>query len=242
MGPRSRRRTPWGTSGVLVGSYGPFEPIGTPAVKSLMGDLAAARRQHEPTRAEGHETLTVRLARLRVLRERVQRMAVVGDLPRSVRTTDRAKFARAYAAPGARPPFDAKGRPELRAFARACAFAAGVLLEEIERPSARVDEDLPKPRIANFDGLLGGADRRKPRTRGRRGPQLRGGAGDGERGERRERRTGEEDGEPVAGHACSFVCVGGLGWRCPHGGPRDASFGECSPTRSCLSSPSGRHF
>src|SRR2546423_15652766 len=90
--------------------------IETLAAESLARDLAACRRQHKPSSAEGHQALAICLPGPRVLQERIQRVAVVGHLPLSVRTADRADLGSVYATPGGRFSADPQRWPELRAF------------------------------------------------------------------------------------------------------------------------------
>src|SRR6266516_5920921 len=104
-------------------------------------DLRSSRRDDVPFGAEGLELFAVRLALLRVLDEGVERVSVVGNLHPSVcalrgaeeRCLDTVRCERLAGRD--------QRRPERRALPVAGALVVLVLREQIERASARVDED-----------------------------------------------------------------------------------------------------
>src|SRR5205823_3658150 len=64
------------------------------SLRSRLVDLAARRAQHVPVRAEALDRLAVGIARVPVLGEEVQRVALVGHLRDPVRPGDRAEVGR----------------------------------------------------------------------------------------------------------------------------------------------------
>ena len=120
-------------------------------------DLRAGRREHVPLGAGELQALAVGLAGLRVLNEPVERMAGVGDLRRAVgaaRDAEQRLLRPRRARPACRRRAAAASRPRRRP-SRCC--GPRVLLEQVERAAAGVDQD-PAERRA------------RRRRRSRRGP------------------------------------------------------------------------
>src|SRR5262245_5426484 len=130
-------------------------------------DLDAHGRQREPTAPERIQALAVRLARLRVAHVGVERMAVVGHLRRSVGSGCGADQRGVEAGPQGRSTGRAQRRPRAGARTGAVAGRAGVGLEEVQRPTRRVDDDLAQ-------ATLGDVDRCALSTGGRGGSRRRG--------------------------------------------------------------------
>src|SRR5690349_10161979 len=113
-------------------------------------DALAGGPNRVPPGAEGAHALPVGVARLAVFAEPVERVAVVGHLRASVaalarpeqRLPDRPR-RRGLAA-------RQQGRPLRRARPRARASRRLVLLEEIQRPAAAVDEERPERAVAGL--------------------------------------------------------------------------------------------
>src|SRR4029078_425680 len=103
-------------------------------------DLLAGPRDDVPLRPEGVDVLALRIARLLVLDEEVQRVSLVGDLRRAVRALAGPEQRRLRRAGRLRAALGGQRRPRFRARVRARALLRPVLLEEVERAALAVDE------------------------------------------------------------------------------------------------------
>ena len=126
----------------------PAPLVGTTRVRSGRLDCAAARCDGVPGRAEVVQAFSVGLARLGVADERVERVTCVCHLPLAVGPPGHAEQGGAYAAPRPSLRGAEQRRPVGRAGGVAGTPAALVLLEQIERAAACVDENLAERRLA----------------------------------------------------------------------------------------------
>src|SRR5918996_248987 len=115
--------------------------VGDGRVRSA-GDLLSGRRDREPAGAECRQALAVRLTGLRVLREAVERVAVVRDLGLPVGPPRGSELRGAHPAAGCRLSACPQRRPEGGAGAEALALPSRVLLEQVKGAAPRIDEDL----------------------------------------------------------------------------------------------------
>src|SRR5215218_9856159 len=167
--------------------------IAATRARGLARHLVARGREDVPCRAERVDVLASGVARLLVSLEEVEGLAVVGHLRLPVGALRRADDRRGHAGAGARLATRRDGRPLRGARTEAGALGAGVLLEQVDGATLRVDED-PAEAID-----LRQADRRG--SAGRVGAAGRGGclvvaaaAARDHEGHERDRREGEQKG------------------------------------------------
>src|SRR5215208_4531660 len=109
--------------------------------RGLARRLVAGGREDVPLRAERIDVLASGVARLLVSLEEVKGMVVVGHLRLAVGALRRAEHRRGHAGAGARLATRRDGRPLRGARTEARALGAGVLLEQVDGATLRVDED-----------------------------------------------------------------------------------------------------
>src|SRR5205085_11325853 len=118
-------------------------------------DLAPGGRQHVPLGPEVLEALPRGVAGLLVAGVEVERVAVVGHLALAARGGDRGELASERRARGGGRA-GGQRRPRAQAGAGAVALGRRVGLEEVERASVAVNEDLAERRVADGDRRLRG--------------------------------------------------------------------------------------
>src|SRR6266540_1820833 len=111
-------------------------------LRALLLHLVAGRRQHVPLGTERLHALAVGVASLAVGRVVVQRVAVVGDLGRAAGPGRGPEQGGGRATAGLRRPGRGVRRPGAGAGAVARGRRALVLLEQVQRAAAAIDEDL----------------------------------------------------------------------------------------------------
>src|SRR3954453_20134070 len=127
--------------------------------RSVTVDLASARREHVPLRAELVQALAGVLTGLGVGRVAVERVAVVGDLERPVAALGGPELGRVHAGAGLGLTRGRGGRPQARAGSVAGAHGSLVRLEQVKRASLAVDEGVADVQLAQADrrGGAGGS-------------------------------------------------------------------------------------
>src|SRR4051794_28953823 len=113
----------------------------TDAVRgSVIVDLAAGGGDEVPLAAELVQPLAVRVAGLGVAHVGIKRVLGVGELTPAVGGADRSDLGAGHAGPRLRLGLGGERRPHAQAAAGALADVGLVALEEVERPTARVDK------------------------------------------------------------------------------------------------------
>src|SRR4051794_22278531 len=119
---------------------------------SVIVDLAAGGGDEVPLAAELVQPLAVRVAGLGVADVRIERVLGVGELPPAVCRADRSELRAGPAGPRLRLGLGGQRRPHAQAAAGALADVGLVALEEVERPTARVDQHATVAGSAYADG------------------------------------------------------------------------------------------
>src|SRR5829696_7047883 len=114
--------------------------IAATRARGLARHLVARGREDVPLRAECVDVLASGVARLLVSLEEVEGVAVVGHLRLALGALRRAEHRRGHAGAGARLATRRDGRPLRGARTEAGALRAGVLLEQVDGATLRVDE------------------------------------------------------------------------------------------------------